>query len=115
MKCDTCGNQFDAKDKQIKQGIQKRVLICTHCKQEHLINIMDKKSRRLMIENKEDKKTLGNINRRSSNLKKQNRFTQGQAKQALNQSNVIKERINKRTEQLDKHSRKLIDEYKEKV
>lgn len=116
VKCDSCNklmkpNQISIQDITVKPGIQKRLWHCVHCEQEHLIMITNKKTRRLMKENKEDRERIGKINKRSQLLKKQNNFTSGQAKKALLDVEKIEKRIEERTEEIDKLSRELIDEY----
>lgn len=118
--CESCNkhihpNKIKIYDKTIKPGIQSRQWKCIHCNHEHLVIVMDKFTRRMMKENKKDRGRIGGINRRAQNLREQNNFTSEQAQDALKQMEVIEERINKRTDELDKRSRKLIDEYKEKV
>lgn len=117
-KCESCdkhiqSNQINVYDKTIKPGIQSRQWKCVHCGHKHLINIMDKTTRRLMKENKEDRKRIGGINRKSQLLRKQNKFTSIQAQEAFKKMEEFEERINKRTQELDERSRMLINEYKE--
>lgn len=116
IECDKCNkhnypNQLQIKNITIKPGIQKRLWNCVHCNQEHLIMITNKKTRRLMKENKRDRERIGKINKRSQLLHKQNNFTPGQAKKALLDVEKIEERIKERTEEINKLSRELMDEY----
>ena len=116
IECDKCNkhnhpNQLQIKNITIKPGIQKRIWLCAHCGYEHLIMITNKKTRRMMRDNKEDRKRIGKINKQSQLLHKQNNFTSGQAKKALEDMEKIEERIKKRTEEIDKLSRGLMDEY----
>lgn len=116
IECDKCNkhnhpNQLQIKDIIIKPGIQKRIWLCVRCDYEHLIMITNKKTRRLMRENKEDRKRIGKINKRSQLLHKQNNFTSEQAKKALEDMEKIEERIKERTQEIDKQSKELMDEY----
>lgn len=116
IECDNCNkhiasNQLRIEDITIKPGLQKRVWKCVHCDYEHLIMITNKKTRRMMKENKEDRERIGKINRRSQLLRKQNNFTSGQAKKALSDMEKIEERIKERTKELDELSRELMDDY----
>lgn len=102
-------------DKEIKPGIQARLWTCHHCNDNHLIMVMDKKSRRMMKENREDRERIGGINRKSQQLKKQNKFTSEQAQDALKRMEEVEECINERTSKLDIYTKRLINEYKEEV
>lgn len=64
-----------------------------------------------MKENRKDRERISGINRRSQQLKKQGKFTSGQAKYALKQQEEIEQRINERTGRLDKLSKELMDDY----
>ena len=118
--CESCRkyiqpNQINIYDKTIKPGIQSRQWKCIHCNHDHIVIVMDKTTRRLMKENKKDRERIGGINRNSQLLRRQQKFTSKQAQESLKRMEVIGERIDKRTKELDERSRKLIDEYKEKV
>lgn len=74
---------------------------------------MDKVSRRMMEDNRKDRDKIGGINRNSQMLRSRNKFTSEQAQDALSRMEVIEDRINKRTKELDERSQSLIDEHQE--
>lgn len=116
IECDSCNkhinpNQIQITDINVKPGLQKRVWHCIHCKTENIIMFLNKRTRRMMKENREDRKRIGKINKRSQLLRKQNNFTSGQAKKALSDMEKIEERIKERTQEIDKLSRELMDDY----
>ena len=114
--CDNCEGvifpkQVEIKDEPLKPGIQIRYWKCPICNHRHLIMVLDKKSRRMIEENKKDRIKIDNINKRAAVLKESNRFTDKQAQSFLSQVEKLNERIDKRTVELDNHSKNLLRKY----
>lgn len=118
ISCESCNQNVDPNkvkvyNKTIKPGIQARYWGCPKCKHRTPIIVMDKVSRRMMEDNRKDRDKIGGINRNSQMLRSRNKFTSEQAQDALSRMEVIEDRINKRTKELDERSQSLIDEHQE--
>lgn len=113
IKCDfkNSSKHIKIKDIDIKNGVKKRVWVCFECGYQHLILIHNKATRRLMLENKKDRQRISKINKMSRNLYKQGKLIDEQARKALKEVRKIEERINSRTNEIDRMSKKLMDDY----
>lgn len=116
IECDSCNkhiasSQVQLKDTTFKPGKQKRTWQCPYCNAEHLVIVTDKRSRRMMKENKEDRERIAGIHRKAKLLTDAGKLSKEQADKNLQHIKSIGKRIDERTKELDERSRKLMDEY----
>ncbi|MCT1577548.1 hypothetical protein M3E13_11530 [Oceanobacillus kimchii] len=119
-RCDKCDGllfpkQLKVQDDLYKPGIEIRNWRCPLCNHRHVIMVLDKKSKRMMLENKKDNERIAGVNKRSSALKESNQLTQEKALMFVDKVEKIKKRIDQRTKLIDEHSKKLIAKYETSI
>lgn len=89
IECDLCNKhiasgQVQLKDTSFKPGKQKRTWQCPCCNTEHLVIVIDKRSRHMMKENKEDRERIAGIHRKAKLLTDAGKLSKEQADKNFN-------------------------------